>query len=153
MKRLPNKLWKLLEIALEDIQKARKNKLLILNMSHFYNTGIDEKGKFCLVCLAGCVIHYTLNKRSMHDVSDRSLDKIYAIDNLRCLNYELAYYGIYKKDMPLLLRFDLKEYIDNALPKGFPHEWGFGEIRKFKNFKKSISFYKKLSKKLKEMNL
>jgi len=55
-----NKLWQLLEIAIEDIQIVSKMPGYIISMNTWHEK-VDDMPNMCTVCLAGSVLARTLN--------------------------------------------------------------------------------------------
>ena len=91
------KLWQLLELALSDFEKVKKDPKYIIDMDRWHSP--DDKSGKCAVCLAGAVMAKSLGvKRSEYktpfneDIPDLERDdlenKLTAIDSFR-----VSYYG------------------------------------------------------------
>jgi hypothetical protein len=92
--KLPNKLSGLLEIAVTDMQKIRRRKGYVLNMSTWHTPDIVA-GKPCHVCMAGSVMACTLSVPSSEFAepgSSTEIDrKLRAINQMRIGNFAIAY--------------------------------------------------------------
>jgi len=83
-KRLPKKLWALIEIALADLRKVEADDRYRVDMMFFHGTTYDER---CLVCLGGSVMSGSC--AVAHDVNVDPEDfgsqswKFMALDHLR----------------------------------------------------------------------
>ena len=68
MIRPPNKKWKLLELALNDLRKAERSKKYVVDMNHWY-----KPNSVCRVCLAGSVMAFSLSVVPDKDAPDREI--------------------------------------------------------------------------------
>ncbi len=84
MKKLPNKLSSLIDVALNDLVLAEKSKDYNVDMDVFH---IPRGDNTCSVCLAGQVMAFSLKaKKGAHvdpDEMGENTNHLYAIDNLR----------------------------------------------------------------------
>jgi len=85
MKKLPNKPSKLINLALNDLRKAQKDKKYKINMGFWRK--FDYYDRRCLVCAAGAVISFSLkNQGDCVEPSDFDTDtrnKLLSIDLFR----------------------------------------------------------------------
>ena len=58
MLKLP--LWRILDLALKDLQEVAKNKKYLLIMREWHKPAKRQCGDICMVCLGGCVLANTL---------------------------------------------------------------------------------------------
>ena len=156
-----NKLWKLLEVALEDINIVSQDERYELDMGHYW-LSLPKK---CVVCLAGSVLTNWFDhkiKNTFDEIDRKTKDRLQAIDSLRHLTFNEAYYRL--NDKPSKNRLALKFHklretaIDEKKEEAY-HEYQFilgtrfNKLKQFKNFDKSLSFYKWLEAELKELNV
>lgn len=72
MNKLPNKLWELLEVAIEDLKSVQRRKNVTINMDTWVEVGDD--GKTCSSCMAGAVMINSLNMIKDFDFTGMSID-------------------------------------------------------------------------------
>lgn len=106
MKQLPDKLYKLIELAYTDALKALANPTYVLNMNVWHET--KEGSGTCQVCLAGAVIAGTLGASpnlggSPALYGDATMGKLYAINEVRKLNFVRALDEFYRDDLGSVL--------------------------------------------------
>lgn len=94
-RKLPNTLSALIEVALEDLDRAEASRLYEVNMNQWHTPGGHEAGDKCEVCFAGGVIAFTLDGDIDRPLSPGSFDpattrKLLALDNVRCGAVEAA---------------------------------------------------------------
>ena len=98
---LPSTLHGLLKVAIDDLKKAVKNEHIALNMSTWHSANLYfKKGVKCVCCMAGSVMRYALNTNinktySPHDFSADIQKKLYAINDMRLLNFREAFDELY----------------------------------------------------------
>ena len=133
-KKTPDKLWKLIKLALKDLKELEKNPRIKINMGAWHKM----VGKKCLVCLGGAYLHCEVMGRKkfetkfIHDLDLETIKLMLCLDSLRvgnlvgavCSFYNATYHAsppnrhmIYFeedqkgwwKDMKQILK-ELKEY-------------------------------------------
>ena len=161
-----NKLWKLLKVALEDVEKVRQDKRYKLDMAYWHKLDEDKR---CFVCLAGSVLaNWTRIDRHIVDFGELEKNlgnRLSAIDELRRVNFFLAYNYIHNKRLSDVLEDSLAEKFRKlrtnifnkarpyAITRNFVLCRSLDSIMNFKNFNESLSFYKWLEAELKELNV
>lgn len=146
-----NKLWKLLEVALEDVERCRNDKRYKLDMGTWHRKW-DTK---CSVCLAGSVLTNWVkpNSHIRYDNHPTAVKcRLSAIDYIRTTGTEVAlqvlhgrsYKRIKMKRKKALSKLDsfLSETINDS----------FTYLTSFEDYELSFSFYKWLEAELKELN-
>lgn len=109
-----DKLWKLLEIALDDVEYCQKNGIEI-EMDDWYKY---NKADICSVCLAGAVLFRTvhLDHKSIFEnknISDALFKRIFILDDIRLGNRDDIKAG-YKDLFGEVLSIELPIRIDSS---------------------------------------
>ena len=155
MKKLPDTLHGLLDLAIKDMEALEKRKDVKFDMDSW----MDERGKVCYVCMAGAVMFNTLKIRLDGEVYDsiscyfthdqkHNEKKIKAIDKMRLGRFRSA----------LGEKLNIEErFIGNSCLKKLENEYyedidaNVSPIYEYPQF--YLNLFKKYQKKLKELNL
>ena len=120
---LPDKLWKLLALAVRDMQEVLKKDEYILQMDRYHS--VDDKKKKCVVCMAGAVLANTIGYPFILDyyIYNNSLhikdaQSILSIDSMRVKDFVQAYRNVYKKEPSLEVKSSLY-----SLEKKYKYQW------------------------------
>jgi hypothetical protein len=89
IKKLPEKLSDLIDLALDDLEKVERDPRYVLKMTVWHSSLDYDMESRCAVCLAGSVIAKTLevppNKSVLPiDFDEHTKVRLEALDNLRC---------------------------------------------------------------------
>ena len=147
MKRLPNKLYKLLNIALKDIALCDNDDYYNVNMGFWHDASNTIPS--CNVCLAGSIMAQTLKTNKYESVVPESFNadtekKLYALNDIRTLHLRMAYQRLVKKPKKKTL---------NAL-SDIEIEYDIDTTRKLAFFPiKYMSKWKVIAKRLEKLNI
>ena len=156
-----NKLWKLLKVALEDINIVSQDKRYKLDMGHYWLSCLRK----CVVCLAGSVLTNWFDykdKVAFNKVDRKTKDRLQTIDSLRHLTFNEAYYRLHDKPSKKRLALKFKKLRETAIDEKKEEAYyeyqsilgiRFNKLRQFENFDESLSFYKWIEAELKELNV
>ena len=145
------KLYKLLEIALDDLEKMWRNPKYIIDMAYWHEPGEDQ----CHICLAGAVIANRMDSKPdrafhLNGLDDNIRKRLYAIDELRegeiIWAYEFLKYGTMSG----------KRIADEEKLKIWKVEQNFADaedFEDFEDFEASLEYYRDMQKVLKEANI
>ena len=144
-KKLPDKLYKLLNIALNDAVLCSKDANYRMDMSVWHS----RRGKLCSVCLAGSVMAKTLktNRRQNKEPDDFCRDtekKLTVIDEIRDNNLVMAYHKLVKK--PKIETLKKLQNIEQSLYSYDLHDLRFYPLANMKQ-------WRGISEKLRKLNV
>ena len=163
---LPSTLHGLLKVALDDFEVVSKKKNHVINMKRWFCLDQSEENEACITCLAGAVMHRSLGGYELAQdnlswkrwygtfkvgitptsLKDSLYYKMHAIDYLRLGYVRSAYENIH----------ELNDKVKKVITDFEKRKISYGEFmdhEDFENPKKSIKFYRKLQKELKQAGL
>ena len=158
-----DKLWKLLDFALQDLQSIKVNPKYKVYMHVWHSPeGFVGNGKtirICQVCLAGAVLSNTFKTNSQEvytpdslldaelDIQDSLKNALLAIEEMRLGYIDDAWYRLSPAR-----REELNEEQMNKVLK-IENSNNFFMYKNFKNFQQSLNFYTKIKNQLKELDI
>ena len=165
-KKLPDKMYQLLRLALSDLDKCNKDKSYRLCMGNWHIP--DVLDDVCHVCMAGAVMAKTLNADKnkvlrLEDFKGLTRTKLRAIDYIRQLYFDEAYKILTNfYSLPVEKRFcfhkqnSLKHH-KKTITALIDMEKSYKKLRKYKPLSRypidNIKDWKKIADKFEQLNV
>ena len=139
-----NKLWKLLKVALDDLEKVNKDPYYALNMRIWHRASRTVSPGVCYVCMGGAIMAKSFNINSGYECAPSEFKssikrRLYAIEQIRSgalvSAMEEAGFRMSKRDESIL--YTIKQSLKGV-------HFVRIEEENFRDFKKSMKFYRRL---------